>query len=124
MKKTKTFVAGMSLLLVLGLAGCGAEVPADSASVTKPDPIINVIPVDKTVKVEVGAVEGASVVLSGEGKQADGSFLPGSKAIAEITVTTAGKTSTGSTLMATALKIRMVMANTNSSFRIPTAPSR
>lgn len=91
MKKTKTFVAGMSLLLVLGLAGCGAEVPADSASVTKPDPIINVIPVDKTVKVEVGAVEGASVVLSGEGKQADGSFLPGSKAIAEITVTAAGK---------------------------------
>ena len=91
MKKTKTFVAGMSLLLVLGLAGCGAEVPADSASVTKPDPIINVIPVDKTVKVEVGEVEGASVVLSGEGKQADGSFLPGSKAIAEITVTAAGK---------------------------------
>lgn len=91
MKKTKTFVAGMSLLLVLGLAGCGAEVPADSASVTKPDPIINVIPVDKTVKVEVGAVEGASVTLSGEGKQADGSFLPGSKAIAEITVTAAGK---------------------------------
>lgn len=91
MKKTKTFVAGMSLLLVLGLAGCGAEVPTDSASVTKPDPIINVIPVDKTVKVEVGAVEGASVVLSGEGKQADGSFLPGSKAIAEITVTAAGK---------------------------------
>ena len=91
MKKTKTFVAGMSLLLVLGLAGCGAEVPADSASVSKPDPIINVIPVDKTVKVEVGAVEGASVALSGEGKQADGSFLPGSKAIVEITVTAAGK---------------------------------
>ena len=91
MKKTKTFVAGMSLLLVLGLAGCGAEVPTDSASVSKPDPIINVIPVDKTVKVEVGAVEGASVALSGEGKQADGSFLPGSKAIVEITVTAAGK---------------------------------
>ena len=95
MKKSKTFIAGMSLLLVLGLASCGAANDGSTAdassSVSTPDPVINVIPVTKTVKINVSSVDGATISLTGEGKQSDGTWLPGTKAVATINVEGEGK---------------------------------